>query len=132
MLVTRSDALTLTTVEALAGQTVAVEWGSQADMEGRRLAQALERVTLLRRETADEALAALFAGEAHAAVVDAVSGARAFPKGLRIVTYLTDEWYVAAVHIESQELLAAVNQSLSHLAESGELAKIQARWLHGN
>jgi len=60
-----------------------------------------------------------------------VSGVRAFPRGLRIVTYLTDEWYAAAVHIESRELLEVVNQSLAHLEESGELAKMQAYWLHG-
>jgi polar amino acid transport system substrate-binding protein len=131
MLVTQATALTMTAVEDVAGQTVAVEWGSQADMEGRRLARELPGLTLLRRATAEEALAALLAGEAGAAIVDAVSGAAAFPKGLRIVTYLSDEWYAAAVHIESQELLAAVNQSLTDLAESGELAKIQARWLHG-
>jgi ABC-type amino acid transport substrate-binding protein len=44
---------------------------------------------------------------------------------------LSDDWNVAAVHIESQELLEMVNQTLSHLEESGEMAKIQARWLHG-
>jgi polar amino acid transport system substrate-binding protein len=132
ILVTQAGEPTITTVEDVAGQIVAIEWGSQAEMEGRRLAQRLQGVTLLRRETADEALAALLAGEADAAVVDAVSGVRAFPRGLRIVAYLTEEWYAAAVHIESQELLMTVNQSLSHLSESGELAKIQARWLHGN
>jgi polar amino acid transport system substrate-binding protein len=131
MLVTLADKPGLAKVEDVAHHTVAVEWGSQADMEGRRLEQQLAGVRLVRRESADEALEALFQGEADAAVVDAVSGVRAFPRGLRIITYLTDEWYVAAVHIESQELLEAVNQALTHLEESGEMAKIQVRWLHG-
>ena len=65
------------------------------------------------------------------AVVEAVSGVRAVPRGVSIVTYLTDEWYAAAVHIESTALLEAVNQSLTRLDESGEMARIQALWLHG-
>jgi len=32
---------------------------------------------------------------------------------------------------ESRELLDAVNQSLARLEESGEMAAMQARWLHG-
>jgi ABC-type amino acid transport substrate-binding protein len=44
------------------------------------------------------------------------------------VTYLTDEWYAAAVHIQSRELLAAVNQTLARLAESGEMAQLQEKW----
>jgi polar amino acid transport system substrate-binding protein len=131
MLVSRAGETAIRTVEDVAGHTLAVEWGSQAEMEGRHLAGKLENVTLLRRATAEEALTALLNGQAEAAVVDAVSGASAFPRGLYIVTYLTDEWYAAAVHIESQELLEVVNQSLTHLAERGELAKIQARWLRG-
>ncbi len=131
ILVALTGVSTITAVEDITGHTVAVEWGSQADMEGRRLERELAQVTLLRRSTADEALAALFSGEADAAVVDAVSGVSAFPRGLKIVTYLTDEWYAAAVHIESQKLLEAVNQSLARLEESGEMAKMQARWLHG-
>lgn len=131
VLVTPADEPGIARVEDLPGHPVAVEWGSQADMEGRRLEQKMPDITLLRRATADEALEAVLNGEADAAIVDAVSGVRAFPRGLRIVTYLTDEWYAAAVHIESRELLEVVNQSLAHLEESGELAKMQAYWLHG-
>jgi ABC-type amino acid transport substrate-binding protein len=132
VLVTRRAEPTLQNVEDLAGHTVAVEWGSQAEMEARRLGQEVEGMTLLRQATAAEALDALLvSGQADAAIVDAVSGARAFPRGLRIVTYLTDEWYAAAVHIDSRELLEAVNQSLTRLEESGAMARMQAEWLHG-
>ncbi len=131
VLVTRADEASIDTVADLAGRTVAVEWGSQADMEGRRLAGEIEGITLLRQATAAEALAVLFSGQADAAIVDAVSGVSAFPRGLKIVTYLTDEWYAAAVHLESRELLEAVNRSLTRLEESGRMAEMQARWLHG-
>lgn len=131
VLVTLADDRTISRVEDLAGRTVAVEWGSQADMEGRRLAQDIAGLTLLRQPTAADALATLFNHQAEAAIVDAVSGVSAFPRGLNIVTYLTDEWYAAAVHINSRELLEAVNQSLARLEENGEMAGMQARWLHG-
>jgi polar amino acid transport system substrate-binding protein len=126
-----ADNQSIVSTEDLAGKTVAVEWGSQADMEGRRLEPLVEGITFLRRSTAEEAIAAVISGEASAAIVEAVSGVRASPRGLKVVTYLTDEWYAAAVHIESQALLEAVNQSMMRLAENGEMAKMQAQWLHG-
>lgn len=132
VLITLANKPQITGPQDLAGQTVAVEWGSQADMEGRKLEKELQNLTLLRYSTATEAIDALFTGQADAAIVDAVSGVSAFPRGLRIVTYLTDEWYAAAVHIESRELLEAVNQSLTRLEESGRMANMQARWLHGS
>ncbi len=131
ILVTLAGESTIKAVEDVSGRTIAVEWGSQADMEARRLEQELANVTLLRHSTANEALDALFNSEADVAVVDAVSGVSAFPRGLKIVAYLTDEWYAAAVHIESRELLEAINQSLAHLEERGQMAEMQARWLHG-
>lgn len=131
VLVTRRDDSAIKQVEDLAGHTVAVEWGSQADMEGRRLAGEIKGMTLLRQATAAEAIDAVLSGQAGAAIVDGVTGVSAFPRGLNIVTYLTDEWYAAAVHIESRELLEAVNQILTRLEEDGEMARMQARWLHG-
>lgn len=132
VLITLANKPQITGPQDLAGQTVAVEWGSQADMEGRKLEKELQNLTLLRYSTATEAIDALFTGQADAAIVDAVSGVSAFPRGLHVVAYLTDEWYAAAVHIESRELLEAVNQSLTHLEESGRMANMQARWLHGS
>jgi len=129
VLVTRADEQTIEAAEDLAGRTVAVEWGSQADMEGRRLAEELEAITLLRQATAAETLASLFSGQADAAIVDGVTAQSAVPRGIKLLTNLTDEWYAAAVHIESRELLAAVNQTLIRLEESGEMAEMQARWL---
>ncbi len=131
VLVTRADETSINTISDLAGHTVAVEWGSQADMEGRQLAEEIESLTMLRQPTAAEALEAVFNHQAEAAIVDAVSGVSAFPRGLNIVTYLTDEWYVAAVHLESRALLEAINQPLTRLEETGQMAEMQARWLHG-
>lgn len=131
-LVTRAGFGAIKTEADLAGRVVAVEWGSQAHMEGLRLARkeqaAGRQIDLRRYHTAAEALAALLGGEAEAAIVDAPSAVAALGRGLQIVTYVSDEWYAAAVHIDSRELLAAVNKSLAGLEESGQLARLQARW----
>jgi polar amino acid transport system substrate-binding protein len=131
VLITRQANQSITGPEDLSGHIVAVEWGSQADMEARRLEKETPDLSLLRQATAEEAITALLTGQTEAAIVDAVSGVRAVPQGVQIVTYLTAEWYAAAVHIESKSLLEAVNQSLVRLEEEGEMARLQTQWLHG-
>ncbi|MBE7470308.1 MAG: hypothetical protein DPW09_32240 [Anaerolineae bacterium] len=147
VLVTRADDQAIKAVEDLAGHTVAVEWGSQAEMEARQLQNPPSPTgrgaggegetpkasdiafDLLRQDSAAAALDAVLTGQAEAAIVDAPS-ALTFSEGggLKIVTYLTDEWYAAAVHLRSRELLAVVNQTLARLEESGEMAQLQAKW----
>lgn len=129
LLVTRNDQSDIETVTDLANRTVAVEWGSQADMAGRQLSEQVAGLTLLRRATAQEAIEAVSSHQAEAAIVDGVTAVSAEPAGIRLVTYLTDEWYAAAVHIESRQLLQAVNRSLTRLESSGQMAELKARWL---
>ena len=132
VLISLQGEVTIQEVEDIAGRIVAVEWGSQADMEGRHLEQevgGVEGVTLQRYSSAAEAIDALLARQVDAAIVDGVSAVAALPRGLQIVTYLTDEWYAAAVHIDSRELLVEINQTLTRLEESGQMATIQAKWL---
>jgi polar amino acid transport system substrate-binding protein len=164
VLVTRADDQAIQAVEDLAGHTVAVEWGSQAEMEARRLQKPAspsrrrqggedvppsppgrgaggEGFILLRQDSAAAALAALLNGQADAAIVDAPSALSTLTPSpsqeegrggsLKIVTYLTDEWYAAAVHLQSRELLVVVNQTLARLEESGEMANFQAKWFKG-
>lgn len=155
VLVTRADDQTIKSVEDLPGRTVAVEWGSQAEMEARRLVQKLavntspspptplpmgegSILTLLRQDSAAAALDVLLKGQADAAIVDAPSVLSLLSPsplqregrggGLKIVAYLTDEWYAAAVHPQSRELLAAVNRTLARLEANGEMAKLEAKW----
>ena len=60
--------------QALAGKRIAAEWGSEGDAQARLIQrQTGGRATLALRPSADAALAAVVAGEADAAVVDAVS-----------------------------------------------------------
>jgi polar amino acid transport system substrate-binding protein len=112
-------------IDQLAGQSVAVEWGSQAEMEGRRLAQTAPGLTLLRQPTAEEAIAAVIEGRAGAAIVDGVSGIRAAGQGV----YLADDWYAIAVHIRSRELHQAIDQTLRRVEETGEMNRLEEKWL---
>ncbi len=118
-------------IEDLDSQLIAVEWGSQADMETRQLQKELGQLEISRQETAEAAIVAVIESQVDAAIVDAVSGASAVPRGIHLVTYLTDEWYAGAVHIESQALLEAIDASLDRLNDEGEMQRIQAFWLHG-
>ena len=129
VLLTPVEETTIEAAEDLSDHTIAIEWGSQADMEARRLAQDIPTLTLLRQPTAEEAIQSVRNGQADVAIVDGVSGLNATSSGLKTVTYLTDEWYAAAVHIESQALLEAVNQTLVNLEESGRMDQLQAEWL---
>jgi polar amino acid transport system substrate-binding protein len=162
VLVTRADDPIIKSVEDLAGRTIAVEWGSQAEMEARRLQNLPspsgrragdfppsptgrgaggEGFTLLRQDSAAAALEAVRNGQADAAIVDAPSALSLLSPsplqgegrggGLKIVAYLTNEWYAATVHIQSRELLAAVNQTLARLEANGEMAKLKAKWFKG-
>jgi ABC-type amino acid transport substrate-binding protein len=131
VLVARAGDTALSESRSLAGRTVAVEWGSQADMEARRLKQTVDGMAILSRPTAQDALQALAAGQAGAAIADGVS-ARQFMRAndgqVRMVETLTDEPYVIASRARSRRLAEAVNQALLDLRQSGELDKLLARW----
>ncbi|NIV35659.1 MAG: hypothetical protein GWN58_41260, partial [Anaerolineae bacterium] len=95
----------LQSLDDLAGRTVAVEWGSMADMEARRLRQTLPSLQLNPQPDPQAAL------QFDIAIVDGVT-ALSHPN-LRLVEYLSDDWYAAAVSIENRALLAEINKTLS-------------------
>lgn len=116
----------------LAGRRVAVEWGSIGDAEARRLARELTGgLTPVVRESVDAALGAVLAGEADAALVDAISLALHPAAGrLRIAGEpLVSDPYVIVLPVGAPELLAEVNAALAALKSDGTLDRIYARWL---
>jgi len=132
VLVARADDATLTGSESLSGRTVAVEWGSLGDMEARRLRETVGDLQTIPQPTAREALRALVAGQADAAIADAVSVYQFIgeEKGkVRVVEFLTDEPYVIATRSRSPRLAEAINEALSELRESGALEALRAKWL---
>jgi len=129
-LVVRSEETGIRGIRDLAGRTVAVEWGSSGDLEVRKLARRVELSLVLQR-TPQEALQSLVAGQADAAIVDAVSalGFIGAGDGVRIVGgRVTDEPYVIAMPLDSPGLLGAVNDALVEMKEDGFIARLWATW----
>lgn len=118
--------------EDLGDSRVAVEWGSQGDAAARRLvADGALRFELLPKDTVTEALDALVAGEADAAVVDAISLAL-YPQSDRLVEVgepVVSDPYVVVVAADAPDLLDAVNKGLAALESDGTLPAIRDRWL---
>jgi len=117
--------------ELLSGRLVAVEWGSLADMEARRLKQTAQGMQTLPQPTAQDALHALAASQADAAIADAVSVYQFIGQGnaeIHIIATLTDEPYVIATRLKSRRLAEAIDEALADLRESGVLDQLLERW----
>lgn len=108
------------TIEDLAGQSVAVEWGSLADMEARRLQTTMPDIQI--NPQPDPQAVLTF----DISIVDGVTARGASDK--RIVEYLTFDWYAVVVNIDNRALLEQVNKTLSRLLESGEMARLEDKW----
>jgi ABC-type amino acid transport substrate-binding protein len=124
----------------LGGCTLAVEFGTQGDLEARKWARRLPDLTLVPCETAAEALAAVTAGEADAVLVDHVSALAAIqlleisetPKGFGLLIVeepVVPEPYAIAVHEGSQALLRAIDDALAEMAQDGTLDGLATDWL---
>lgn len=113
----------------LAGRRVAAEWGSAGDAQARILQRRLpDGFSLTLRDTVTEALDAVVAGEADAALVDAISLAL-HGGDLRAVAVIDSDPYVIVLPRNAPELRRAVDEALAALAADGALAEIRARWL---
>ncbi len=117
----------------LAGRRVAAEWGSQGDVEARALQTQLEgNLELVLAESSDAALAVVAAGDADAAIVDAISLALARRAGSELVATgepLRSDPYVVVAPADAPRLRSAVADALAALAADGTLADLRARWL---
>ena len=120
----------ITTVDGLQGRNVGVERGSAADTEARRIARVIAPDMVLNSSyhSSVDALNALARGEVDAAITDGVSAQSylaAQPGRLAIVPPpITDEPYVVAVSAQAPALASSVDNTISRLRSSGELAHI--------
>jgi len=115
----------------LRGSRLAVEWGSEGDVQGRALRRRLGDLTVLPKQDGREALQAVVAGEADAALVDAVSllVMRSQGHGLRAMgDPVVAVPYVIVLPVRAPLLLDAVNQALAALTVDGTVAELQQRW----
>ena len=119
----------------LGGCTLAVEFGTQGDLEARKWARRLSGLIVVQHQTAAEALAAVMAGEADGALVDHVSALMETPAGSGLVIVgqpVVEEPYSVGVRSDSQRLLRAINEALADMEADGTLETLVVEWLSGN
>ncbi len=123
--------------DALAGATVAVEWGSAGDMVARRLlreandAGAEPAFTIAQFETAELAMQAAAGGAADAVLVDAVSLRLAQGAGSPLVAVgpvLEANPYVILSPRRGATFAAEIAAALTALRSDGTLAALEDRW----
>jgi len=126
------DQTSITRAKDLAGREVHVEYGSEGDVQARRLHDRLGSLEVVPHDTARVALEAAAADPESVAIADAVSTRLAIREGvpLRVVGEpLYDELYVVAVHPRARSLQQAIDDALVEMRESGELDALLDRWL---
>jgi histidine transport system substrate-binding protein len=119
-------------MEDLSGRTVAVEYATEADVEARRWSRRLRDLAVQPLTTADEAMGAVLAGRADAALVDSISAHLYLGEhpGLAMAEEIvTSEVYAVAVRAEDGALLEAINAALAEMAADGTLEEMRAHWL---
>jgi ABC-type amino acid transport substrate-binding protein len=123
------------TVEKMADlgdRALAVEFGTEGDLEARKWARRLSGLRVIQYQTAKEAVAAVVAGKADAALVDHVSAlaATGSESGLVIVeTPVVERLYAVAVHRDSRHLLRAIDETLADMAADGTMESLIDEWL---
>jgi polar amino acid transport system substrate-binding protein len=132
VLVVRTGGPGIQEMADLSAHTLAVELGTQGDMEARKWARRLLDLTVVPYQTAAEALAAVAAGKADGALVDHVSAlAGVTTEGGLIVVgeSVVGEPYAVAVRRESHRLLRAIDEVLAEMEADGAVEELIAEWL---
>jgi ABC-type amino acid transport substrate-binding protein len=116
----------------LSGRTLAVEFGTQGDMEARKWARQITDLTTVPYQTAAEALAAVTAGEVDTALVDHVSALAAIEPGSELAIVekpIVAEPYAVGMRRDSAQLLRAINEALAEMEADGTLEALVDKWL---
>jgi polar amino acid transport system substrate-binding protein len=120
----------------LAGKQLAVELGSLGHVEARERQRKMVDLKIRPYNSVSDALSAVEAGDADAALVDGVSGRlylNELPernrKLIRLPEVITLEPYAVAVRIEDKRLLEEIDSRLLDLSLSGALDEIISKHL---
>ncbi len=118
-------------LDDLKGRTLAVEVGSEGDARARWLARRTLGLHVLERDTPDEAMQAVEAGLADAALTDTATARQsvAARPTLHLGPRQTSSPYVIAVRNDSPDLLRALDRVLAQVKSDGTLDSVLARWL---
>lgn len=132
MLVVPSRERGISGLSDLSGKRLAVELGAEGHVIATQWQRRLANLAVEPHDTAEEALQAVRAGEADAAIVDAISAALGAGSGLTVAGEpLGEEPFAIVFRIEDEQLQEAVGDSLRRLRRDGTLDAILSRWLDG-
>lgn len=120
----------------LAGRRLAVEWGSEGDVQARALLRRFPDVRILPQETAQAALQAVADGQADAALVDHISALQFQAAGGAVQIARAGEGplvvasnpYVIAMPRRAPILQREVNAVLTAMQADGRLLALAEKW----
>ena len=130
-LATPASGAAVATLDDLAGRRLAVEWGSEGDVQARLLRRRFPDLVLLPQETPQAALLAVAEGQADAALVDRVSALQFMAGDPRIALssqVVVSDPYVVVLPRRAPELQRRVADALATLRADGTLDTLTARW----
>ncbi len=119
-------------MDRLSGYSVAVEFGSQADLLARGWLRRISPFAIHPYEIPQYALESVRLGQSDAALVDATSVRlylREHPEWSAQYQLACDVLYAAAVRIDRWERWDVINRSLQSMIEDGTLETLMRRWL---
>lgn len=131
VLVTPAGSDAVAGVDDLAGRRLAVEWGSEGDVQARMLRRRFPDVTLIPLDTPQAALLSVAEGEAEAALVDHVSALQFIAGDARLAIspqVIVSDPYVIVLPRKAPVLQQQVGEALRALEADGTLDALVARW----
>lgn len=130
-LVTPAGSAAVGSLDDLAGRRLAVEWGSEGDVQARLLRRRFPDLVLLPGDTPQAALLAVAEGQADAALVDHVSALQFVAADNRLAIrppVIVSDPYVIALPRRAPLVQAQVAEALAALRADGTLDALVARW----
>ena len=131
VLVIPAGSASVASLNDLAGRRLAVEWGSEGDVQARLLRRRFPDLSLLPGDTPQAALLAVAVDQADAALVDRVSALQ-FIAGNSTVQIspqvVVSDPYVIVMPRKAPVLQAKVGEALQALQADGTLDALIARW----
>lgn len=118
-------------IDELHGKRIAVEWGSEGDLQARVLRRRFPDLQILPKETPQAALEALLAGEADVALVDNISALEFAGQGnsIRIEPdVVVSDPYVIVMPRKAPFLQERVAEALAALEADGTLEALTEKW----
>ena len=132
LVLVHADGADLPTMQAMDGRTLAVEFGTDGDLEARGWQRRLHVLHVLPLDTPAAVLEAVAAGQADAALLDALSARLGLEEHAGLVIapeVVTHDWIAPAVRADAHRLGDALDAALQAMQADGTLDALLARWL---